>query len=99
MMLVGNDERGGCLKSVRTEVIIAAVTHLVTNDCRNASRMIAESLNILKTVVLWVLMGDLEQIKLCVRFVPHSLKPEQKEDPVTSCQDIIGMVKADKNFC
>ena len=35
--------------------------------------------------------------KLCARFVPHSLTPEQTEDRVTSCQDIIAMAGADKN--
>jgi hypothetical protein len=31
-------------------------------------------------------------------FVPHSLTPEQTEDRVISCQDIIAMADADKNF-
>jgi len=35
---------------------------------------------------------------LCARFVPHSLIPEQSEARVTSCQDIIMMADADKNF-
>jgi len=34
--LVENDERGGRPKSTRTEVIIAAVADLVSNDSRNA---------------------------------------------------------------
>jgi len=60
------------------------------NDRRIVSRMIAESFNILKTVVLWVLKEDLGKRKLCARFVPQSLTP----DGVISCQDII----ADKKF-
>ena len=32
------------------------------------------------------------------RFVPHSLTTEQREDRVTSCQDIIAMAVADKYF-
>ena len=43
------DERGGRPKSARTEVNIFAVADLVKNDCRVASRMIAESLNFPKT--------------------------------------------------
>jgi len=35
---------------------------------------------------------------LCARFVPHSLTPEQREDRITSCQDIIAMADADKMF-
>ena len=50
--LVEDDERGGRPKSTRTEVNIVAVADLVKNDRRNASRMIVESLNITKTVIL-----------------------------------------------
>ena len=95
--LVEDDERCGHPKSTRTEVIIAAVADLVTNDCRIASRMTAESLNIPKTAVLRILKEDLGKRKLCAHYVPHSLIPEQREDGVTSCQDIIAMADAD-NF-
>jgi hypothetical protein len=60
--------------------------------------MIAESLNIPKAVVLRILKEDLGKRKLCARFVPHSLTPEQREDQVTSCQDIIAMADADNIF-
>ena len=79
----------------QTEVKIA---DLVQNDHRIASRMIAESLNIPKTLVLQILKEDLGKGKLCARFVPHSLTPEQREDEVTSCQDINVMADADKIF-
>jgi hypothetical protein len=60
--------------------------------------MIAESLNIPKTVVLWILKEDLGKRKLCALFVPHSLTPEQREDRVTSCQDFIAMAYIDNNY-
>ena len=60
--------------------------------------MTAESLNIPKTVVLWILKEDLGKRKLCAGFFLHSLTPEQREDRVTSCQDIIAMADADKSF-
>ena len=71
------DERDVRPESTRTEVNVAAVTDLVKNYHRIASRMIAESLNIPKTVVLLILKEDLGKRKLCARFVPHSLTPEQ----------------------
>jgi hypothetical protein len=77
--LVEDDERGGHPKLTRTEVNIAAVADLVKNDRRITSRIIAESLNIPKTVVLWILKEDLGR-KLCAHFVPHSLTPELRED-------------------
>jgi len=60
--------------------------------------MITESLNIPKTVILWILKEDLGKRKLCAHFVAHSLTREQREDRVTTCQDIITMADADKNF-
>ena len=57
-------------------------------DRRIASRMRAESLNIPKTVLLRILKEDLGKGKMCARFVSHSLTREQREDQVTSCQDI-----------
>jgi hypothetical protein len=55
-------------------------------------------MNIPKTVVLRILLEDLGKRKLCASFVPHFLTPEQREDRVTSCQDIIAMADADKIF-
>jgi len=95
---VEDDERGGRPKSTRTEVNIAAVADLAKNDRRIVSRMITESLNNQKTVVFRILKWDLGKRKLCTRFVPHSLTPEQREDRGTSCQDIIAMADAEKNF-
>ena len=65
-VLVEDDERGGCPKSTRTGVNIAAVTDLVKNDRQITSRMIEESLNIPKTVVLRILKEDLGKKKLYV---------------------------------
>ena len=78
-------------------VNIAAVADLVKNDCQIASRMIAESLNIPKTSFSDSERG-LGKRKLCAGFFPHSLTPEQGEDQVTYCQDIIVVADADKNF-
>ena len=63
--LVEDDERGGGLKSARNEVNIAAVADLVKNDRRIASRMVAESLNIPKTVVLRILKEDFGKKVVC----------------------------------
>jgi hypothetical protein len=60
--------------------------------------MIAESLIIPTTVVLRLLKEDLGKRKLSARFVSHCLTPEQREDRVTSCQDIVAMADADKIF-
>jgi len=96
--LVEDDERGGRPKSTRTAGNIVNVADLVKNDRRIASRMIAESLNIPKTAVLRILKEVLGKRKLCARFVPHSLTPEQREYGVTSCRDIIALADVDFYF-
>jgi histone-lysine N-methyltransferase SETMAR len=96
--LVEDDEKNCRPKSTRTEVNSVVVTELIKNGRRKASRMIAEFLNILKTVVLQILKEDLEKRKLCARFVPHSLTPEQRKNRVTSCQNIIAIADADNFF-
>ena len=53
-------------------------------------------MNIPKIVVLRILKEELGKIKLYACFVPHFLTPAQKEDRVTSYQDIIAM--ADVNI-
>jgi len=60
--------------------------------------MIAESLNIPKTLFIRILIEDLGKRKLCARFVPHFLTPEQREYRATSCQDIIALADADNFF-
>jgi hypothetical protein len=92
--VVEDDERGGRPKSTRTEVKIATVADLIKNGRRIASRMIAESLNIPKTLVLRIPKEDLGKRTLCARFLLQSLTPEQREDGVPSCQDIIAMADA-----
>jgi len=96
--LVEEEESGSRPKSTRTEVNIVAVADLVKNDLRMATRMIAESLNFPKTVVLRILKEDLGKKKLCAHFIPHYLTPEQREDRVTSGQDIIALADADNFF-
>jgi hypothetical protein len=56
--LVEDDERGGNPKLTQSEVNIAAVADLVKNVRRITSRMIAESLNIPRTLVLQILKED-----------------------------------------
>jgi hypothetical protein len=77
--LVGSDEKGGRPKSTRTEVNIAAVSDLVNNDRRIASRMIAESLNIPKSAVLWILK-EVRPDEFCSRdsFLLHDNAPAHK---------------------
>ena len=65
----------------------------VSNRIRNDSRISEHPQDVLQ-----ILKEDLGKRKFCACFVPHPLAPEQREDRVTSCQEIIMMANADKNF-
>jgi hypothetical protein len=69
--LVEDDERDDRPKSTRTEVNIAAVADFVKNDRRIASRMVAESLNMPKAVVLRILKRISER-ESCVNVLFHA---------------------------
>jgi len=88
-----DDERGDRPKSTRTEVNIAAVADLVKNNRRIASRIIAESLNIRTTDSSDSERGFGKEKVVCT-FCSTLLTPDQREDRVTSCQDIIVMGEA-----
>ena len=64
-------ERDGRPKSTQTEVKIAAVADLVKNDHQIASRMIAESQDIPKTVVLQISKRIWER-ESCVHILFHT---------------------------
>jgi len=66
--LVEDNKRDGIPKSTLNEVNIAVVLDLVKNDYQIASRMIAESLNIPKTVVPRILKEDLGKEKVVCTF-------------------------------
>ena len=66
--LVGDEKRNGHPKSTGTEVNIAAVADLLKNDRLIATGMLAESLNIPKTVVLLILKEDLGKGKVVWTF-------------------------------
>jgi hypothetical protein len=82
--LVEIDKRGGRPKSPLTEVNIAAVVHIVKNDRRIASRMIAESLNIPMTVVFRILKEDVRDRSMHDFFFLHDTPPAHKAASV--CQ-------------
>jgi hypothetical protein len=59
------DERSGQPTTSRTDDNIATLDKMVKEDRKVTSRLIADMLGILKTVVLRILREDLKKRKLC----------------------------------
>ena len=60
--------------------------------------MLADEVNIGKDTVRKIVAEDLQKPKICSRFVPHSLTPEQKDQRTAACRDLITTADSDPDF-
>ncbi|KAG5331688.1 SETMR methyltransferase, partial [Acromyrmex heyeri] len=73
-----DDKKSGRPILVRTPEMIQKVRDFVAND-RNASlKMMEEALNISRETIRIILHEDLGKTKVCAKFVPHTLRSDQK---------------------
>ena len=96
--LVKDNEHSGRPTTSRIDDNIVAVDKMVKEDGNVMSQLIADTLGILKTMVLWILREYLKKRKLCSKFVPHALTREQMDERVATCQDLLNKINGDKNF-
>ena len=85
-----DDARSGRPSTARTDENVESV-RLLTEDRHATLQMIADRLNIGKETVRRIVTEDLGKRKICVRFVPHALTTEQKQERVVYCQDLLLM--------
>jgi len=60
--------------------------------------MLGDEVNIGKDTVRKIVVEDLRKWKICSRFVPHSLTPEQKDQRIAACRDLIVTADSDPDF-
>ncbi|KAG5334564.1 GVQW3 protein, partial [Acromyrmex heyeri] len=73
-----DDKKSGRSILIRTPDMIEKVCDFVAND-RNASlKMMEEALNISRDTIRTILHKDLGKTKVCAKFVPHTLRSDQK---------------------
>ena len=61
-------------------------------------RTLADEVNIGKNIVRKILVEDLRKQKICSRFVPHSLTPEQKDRRTAACRHLIATADSNPDF-
>lgn len=86
---VQDDERKGRPVSVKTETLVSSVENYVLEDRRVSVRNIAESFSISYGTAQEILTGNLGMRRVCARWVPRLLLPEQKRVRVNLCQEYI----------
>jgi hypothetical protein len=60
--------------------------------------MLADKVNIGKDTVREIVVEDMRKQKISLRFVPHSLTPEQKDRRFAACRDLITTADSDPDF-
>jgi hypothetical protein len=60
--------------------------------------MLVDEVNIGKDTVRKIVVEDLLKQKICSRFVPLSLTPEQKDQRIAACRDLIATADSDPDF-
>ena len=60
--------------------------------------MIEELTNMPKTIVHRILTEDLQKKKVCARWVPHLLSPEEKQRRVTSAEEILKCLQSTRRM-
>ena len=87
---VKDNARSGRPSTARTDENVESV-RLLTGDHCTTLQMTADRLNIGKETVCRIVTEDLGKRKICVRFIPHALTTEQKQERIVSCQDLLLM--------
>ncbi|EGI65640.1 FLJ37770-like protein, partial [Acromyrmex echinatior] len=93
-----DDKKSGRPILVRTPEMIEKVRDFVAND-RNASlKMMEEALNISRETIRIILHEDLGKTKVCAKFVPHTLRSDQKSTRINYFRDIVAAAENNLNF-
>jgi hypothetical protein len=92
-----DDERSGRPTTSRNKQTIEKVCQLVTQDRHIILRMLSVELNVSKDTIRAIMRDDLGKKKVCTKFVPHLLTPEQKTLHMESCGNFVEMVEKDES--
>lgn len=77
---------------------IERVRLMLLNNHRLALRWISEELGMSNDSVSTIIHQELGKLKICFRFVLHSLFDEQKETRIHAAEDFIGTCDEDSTF-
>jgi len=77
---------------------VKKISQLLLQNRHLSLRMLADEVNTGKDTVRKTVVEDLWKCKICSRFVPQSLTPEQKDRRTAACQDLIATADSDPDF-
>jgi len=77
---------------------VKKISQLLFQNRQLSLRMLADEVNIGKYTVRKIVVEDFWKWKICSRFVPHSLTPEQKDRRIAAFRDLIATADSDPDF-
>jgi len=93
-----DDPKSGPPTECRNDNNVEKISQLLLQKHHISLRMLADEVNISKDTVRKIVVEDLRKRKICSRFVPHTLTPEQKDRGIAACRDLIAMADSDPDF-
>jgi predicted HTH transcriptional regulator len=93
-----DDERKGRPTTSRNEQTIEKVQQLVMQNHHVTLRMLSVEFNVSKDTIRAIMRDDLGKKKVCTKFVPNLLMPEQKTLRTESCRNFVEMVEKDSDW-
>jgi hypothetical protein len=73
------------------------VRQLIMQDRHITLRTLSVELNVSEDTIRAIMRDDTGKKKVCAKFVPHLLTPEQKTLRMESCGNFVEMVEKDEN--
>jgi transposase len=94
-----DDERKGRPSTSRTEELTEVIQKCLAEDRTLRVRMLEEMTGINRKTVSKILVEDLKKKKVCARFVPHLLTPDQKHQrPASSLTNKLRGLSPQANY-
>jgi len=93
-----DDPRSGRATECRNDNNVEKIFQLLLQNRHLSLRILADEVNIGKDTMGKIVVEDLRKRKICSRFVPHSLTPEQKARRTAACRDLIATADSDPDF-
>jgi len=94
---IEEDPRSGRPTECRNDNNVEKISQLLLQNHHLSLRMLAYEVNIGKDTVRKIVVEDLRKRKICSRFIPHFLTPEQKDWRTAACRDLIATADSDPN--
>ena len=92
---VGDDERCGRSKEVRTPELIGQIENCMDKDRRVSIETIIAQFDVSVGTIHKIIREELKMRKICVKFVPMVLREDQKEKRCHDCREMIELINSD----